>query len=228
MTIDDHDHTVMKRILTDEANAPWCAAVGECGLDASEGFPPIDDQIPWFRKQVELAEELQLPLFVHERLAFEQTMDVLKTTTVPVIIHCFTGTQDQCRQYIDRGYFVSVSGFILKENADNCDEVRKCLSEGILPLERLMIETDSPYMGFTNCRQWYVEHNQELISSALNSKKRKRLVQSMYPNVPTSLLGVLDKVVECLQQHDQSITKDQVAAATTANAKSFFGFKFGE
>jgi len=226
LTVDDHVGTEMREMLTHPENKPWCAAVGECGLDASEGFPPLEDQIPWFQRQVKLAEELKLPLFVHERLAFDETMEVLKDATVPVIIHCFTGTAAQCTKYIDRGYHISVSGYILKGNAENCDEVRSCLSGGIIPLDRLMIETDAPYMGFANCRQRYVAHNEERISATLNSKKKKRLAQSMYPNVPTSLVMVLDEVTELLQQHDSSLTRDQIATATTNNAKKFFGFKY--
>ena len=98
-----------------------------------------------------------------------------------------------------------------------------CLEQGIVPLDKLMMETDAPYMGFTNCRQLYIEHNKEFVDS-LNSKKRKRLQQSIYPNVPSSLVAVFDHVVKCLQENDSSITRDQVAKQTTDNAKLFFGF----
>ena len=211
---------IMKELLQSYPN--FCAAVGECGLDSSDGFPPLQDQLPWFRLQVEIARELDLPIFVHERLAFDETMDILKDVSVPIIIHCFTGTKEQCVEYIKKGYHVSISGFILKESNDNCAEVISCLQEGVIPLERLMIETDAPYMGFSNCRQLYMEHNEEYVSG-LNAKKRKRLQQSMYPNVPSSLPLVLDKVVECLQKHDSTLTREQVAEQTTKNAKQFFG-----
>lgn len=206
-----------------ETHSDFCAAVGECGLDTSDGFPPLEDQLPWFRLQVRIAEDLDLPLFIHERLAFDETMDILKDTTVPVIIHCFTGTKDQCIEYIKRGYFVSVSGYILKESNDNYAEVISCLTDGVIPMDKLMIETDAPYMGFKNCRKLYVDHNEEFVST-LNSKKRKRLMNSIYPNVPSSLPMVLDRVLECLQQNDASLTREQVAAKTTENAKQFFGF----
>jgi TatD DNase family protein len=166
---------------------------------------------------------LNLPLFVHERLAFDESMEILKDVNVPIIIHCFTGTKEQCEEYVKRGYYISLSGYILKEANDNCAEVLACLKEGIIPLDKLMIETDAPYMGFPDSRQLYMEHNVDYVSS-LNSKKRKRLQQSMYPNVPSSLPMVLDQVVECLQQHDSSLTRDQVADQTTKNARKFFGF----
>jgi TatD DNase family protein len=201
-----------------------CGAVGECGLDASEGFPPLEDQIPLFRLQVEIANELNLPLFVHERLAFEQTMDILDSAKVPIIIHCFTGTKEQCTAYVEKGYYLSVSGYILKSSNDNYDEVISCLEDRIIPLDKLMIETDAPYMGFTGCRQLYLEHNESFVSS-LNSKKRKRLQQSIYPNVPSSLPAVLEKVVECYRSKEPTLAAEEIAEATTRNAKRFFGLE---
>ncbi|KAG7342884.1 TatD-related deoxyribonuclease [Nitzschia inconspicua] len=218
-TLSEHKEAMIS-LLTN--NASKCAAVGECGLDATDGFPPIDDQLPWFKLQIEVAQELNLSLFVHERLAFDETMQLLENVHVPIIIHCFTGTLEECQAYLNRGYSISVSGFILKESNDNCDQVLSCLRRGIIPLDRLMIETDAPYMGFDNCRQYYLEHNQDYVAS-LNSKKRKRLQQSTYPNVPSSLPLVLQKVTECLQQNNPSLTIEKVAAATTHNARSFFG-----
>ena len=217
-SLQEHEQS-MRDLLTSNQNI--CSAVGECGLDTEDGFPPIEDQIPWFEMQVKLAQELNLPLFVHERLAFDETVRILKDVTVPVIIHCFTGTKEQCQEYIKLGYYISVSGYILKDSMDNAADVRSCLEEGIIPLDRLMIETDAPYMGFASCRDLYVKHNEEFVSS-LNSKKRKRLQQSIYPNVPSSLTMVLDKVTECLQKHDPNLTRDEIAEHTTRNAMDFF------
>jgi TatD DNase family protein len=227
----------MIELLTNPSTAQHCVAVGECGLDVSEGFPPLMDQLPWFTVQTQVAQELNFPLFVHERGAYEDTMDVLSTITVPVLIHCFTGTKEQCQGYVDRGYSISISGYVLKESNGNCGEVRSCLQEGIIPLDRLMIETDAPYMGFTNSRQLYIEKHSTATTasedgstppppyvSTLPSKKRKQLQQSIYPNIPSSLPMVLQKVTECLQQHDSSITMEQVGMITTQNARTFFQF----
>jgi TatD DNase family protein len=219
-SLEEHKETI-KGILTCQETTRYCAAVGECGLDASEGFPPLDDQIPWFQMQIEIAQDLSLPLFVHERLAFEQTMKMLDKATVPVIIHCFTGTKEECVAYVQRGYFISISGYIMKERNDNCAEVISCLKERVIPLDKLMIETDAPYMGFADCRQLYLEHNPGFLDG-LNSKKRKRLQTSTYPNVPSSLPKVLEKVTECLKSFDSSLTVEAVAEATTANARSLF------
>eukprot|EP00539_Tryblionella_compressa_P004652 CAMPEP_0178751906 /NCGR_PEP_ID=MMETSP0744-20121128/10774_1 /TAXON_ID=913974 /ORGANISM="Nitzschia punctata, Strain CCMP561" /LENGTH=342 /DNA_ID=CAMNT_0020405579 /DNA_START=1388 /DNA_END=2416 /DNA_ORIENTATION=+ len=227
----EHHKAAIQQLLQDHPD--HCAAVGECGLDASDGFPPLAEQLPWFQMQIEIANSLGLPLFVHERLAFQESMELLAHAQVPVIIHCFTGTRDQCQAYIERGYFISISGYILKENtADNKvedgdtsgSEVALCLQQGMIPLEKLMIETDAPYMGFPNCRKLYLETNSEYVAG-LNAKKRKRLQQSIYPNVPSSLPQVLQRVTECLQcHHGPSLTMDHVAKATTQNARTFFGF----
>lgn len=210
----------MKSLI--RSNLDKCAAVGECGLDASDGFPPLEDQIPWFRLQVQVANEVNLPLFVHERLAFDQTLEILDQAKTPVIIHCFTGTREQCIEYVRRGYYISVSGYILKETNTNYEDVLNCLKERIVPLDKLMIETDAPYMGFAGCRQLYLDHNKDFVSS-LNAKRRKRVQQTIYPNVPSSLPFVLDKVVECYQLGDPNLSEDDIAMATTNNARAFFG-----
>jgi TatD DNase family protein len=218
----EQDVISMKGLVNDQ----YVCAVGECGLDATDGFPPLSDQLPWFRAQVELANECNKPLFIHERLAFAETMNILDSCTVPVIIHCFTGTQEECKLYIERGYSLSVSGFILKGTSE---EVQLCLKEGLIPLDKLMIETDAPYMGFPGCRQHYLTKNDEYAAS-LNSKKRKRLYNSVYPNVPSSLPIVLDQVVRLLnegrmERGQEVLEREQVARITTQNAIRFFGFK---
>ena len=232
----DHHFAEFQQLL--QTSPHVIAAIGECGLDTTDGFPPLEDQIPWFEAQVQWAREFRLPLFVHERLAFHETMRILKcvtTTTseqnvqqepLPIIIHCFTGTREECAQYISRGYSLSVSGFIAK---DAGKEVRQCLVDGIIPLDKLMIETDAPYMGFSGCRDQWIGKQQEYVAS-LNSKQRKRLQNTVYPNVPSSLPLVLDHVVECINtgrkiRGEKEVTREYVAHATTKNAIQFFGFK---
>jgi len=202
----------MKLIV--QENPTLVCAVGECGLDTSPGFPPLDHQIPWFQQQIQFAKDMQLPLFVHERGAFEVTMNLLQSFTGKVIIHCFTGTAVECQQYIERGYSISLSGYICKPT-----DTRECVP--LIPLSQLMLETDAPYMGFATCRQLYLDKNMDSMAT-LNSKQRKRLTTGTYPNVPSSLPKVLDQVVELL---DGTYTREEVARQTTENAIAFFGFK---
>jgi len=240
----------IRRILDEESGRRWIAAIGECGLDGSEGFPPLEEQLPYFEEQVRIARRRNLPLFVHERLAFEQCTRILddnlhtgddaeqaRTPAITVLVHCFTGTRQHCRAYIERGYYLSISGYLFKEEDDPTSEVRACLEEGLVPLDRLMVETDAPYMGFEGCRTAFADKNRAAIDS-LGSKKRRRLVNSYYPNVPSSLPQVLDRVLYHInkgrserqgsggggEESAALLTREQLAAYTTSNANRFFRF----
>ena len=214
------------------------AAIGECGLDTTDGFPPLSAQLPLFELQVQLASQYKLPLFVHERGAFEECQSILQehaTNDIPILIHCFTGSVDDCRSYIDSGYFLSVSGYIFKTSPPSNDveqpppnSVVQCLQEGLIPLDRLMIETDAPYMGFSGCRELYVTKHSDYLQT-LNAKKRKRLQNSIYPNVPSSLPLLLTEITHHInvgrqQRGEPILTQEQVATYTTNNANQFFQF----
>ena len=136
----------------------FITCIGEAGLDYSDGFPSRDKQLPWFEFQLRCAKKYNLPLFLHERLAFDDTVALIDKVfsdkdgdddhddsppppPPPIIIHCFTGTKEECEKYVERGYHISVSGYVLK-NGDGPEEVKSCLRDGIIPLDKLMIETD--------------------------------------------------------------------------------------
>jgi TatD DNase family protein len=118
-------------------------AIGECGLDFNRDFSPRPQQEEWFEGQVALAEELQMPLFLHERDAQQRFCEILARVRmrVPDVVHCFTGTQEELRVYLDMGLHIGIIGWI-------CDERRgihlRELVKEISP-DRLMIETDAPY-----------------------------------------------------------------------------------
>jgi TatD DNase family protein len=120
-------------------------AIGECGLDYNRDFSPRDVQRKWFIKQAELAAELSLPLFLHERDAFADFSTILadNINAVPAaIVHCFTGTADELKCYLSMGCYIGVTGWI-------CDERRgKHLADlvKLIPKDRLMLETDGPYL----------------------------------------------------------------------------------
>lgn len=212
----------------------FITCIGEMGLDYSEGFPASNKQLPWFDFQLRLAKKYNLPLFIHERLAFDDTVSLIDevfpdiNSCPPIIIHCFTGTKEECKKYIERGYYVSVSGYILK-NGDGPDEVKACLRDGIIPVDKLMIETDAPYMGFNGCRNTYYEVEAEVNADfqALNGKKRKRLIKGTYPNVPGSLPKVLGYAVELLNEgrrdrNDVELSIEEAARLFFQNSVSFF------
>jgi TatD DNase family protein len=118
-------------------------AIGECGLDYNRDFSPRNVQREWFEKQLELAVELDMPLFLHERDAFEDFSALLNNAGVKkAVVHCFTGTRQELDRYLDRGYHIGITGWI-------CDERRgRHLQDLVthIPADRLMIETDAPYL----------------------------------------------------------------------------------
>jgi TatD DNase family protein len=119
-------------------------AVGECGLDHHYDHSPRDAQREAFAAQVALAHELDLPLVIHTREAWDETFDVLDAEGVPArtIFHCFTGGPDEARRCLDRGAYVSFSGIVTFKGAP---EVREAAA--LVPLDRTLVETDSPYLA---------------------------------------------------------------------------------
>jgi len=132
---------------------PLAVAVGECGLDYNRNFSTPASQIHAFRQQVKLAIELNKPLFLHEREAHADLIKVLdefpKEELPPIIVHCFTGTKEEALEYIDRGYYIGFTGTICKK--ERGAPLRELLPS--LPLEKLMVETDAPFMGFKKGRR---------------------------------------------------------------------------
>jgi TatD DNase family protein len=169
------------------------AAIGECGLDFYRDFSPRDLQEKWFAAQVALAEELQMPVFLHERDARPRFSEILAAHrhNTPAVLHCFTGSAEDLKVYLDMGLFIGITGWI-------CDERRGThLRELVrhIPGDRLMIETDAPFL---------------LPRSLPNKPKDGR-------NEPAFLPHVLETVAQCLGK-----PAVEVAATTTRNAKEFF------
>lgn len=99
-----------------------------------------------------LACRLRKPLFLHERDAHEEMLGILKKyqSSLPAaVIHCFTGNVSQAKTYLDMGLYIGITGYIWKDKSD--DGVRKMLSDNVIPLDRLLVETDAPFM-FPNTR----------------------------------------------------------------------------
>jgi len=119
-------------------------AIGEIGLDYHYDFSPRDVQKYWFRKQLQLAKELKMPVIIHVREANQDVMDILKEENAfetGVLLHCYSGSAELARQYIKLGAYLSIAGPVTFKNARKLVEVVETV-----PLDRLMIETDSPYL----------------------------------------------------------------------------------
>lgn len=145
---------------------PKVRAVGEIGLDYyyDEGVPhPVQQAI--FRAQMELAEEFQLPVIIHDRDAHADTMRIVRDyPRVHGVFHCYAGALEQAQELMTLGYYISFTGTITFKNARRAPEVIRAL-----PIERLLIETDAPYMAPTphrgaRCDSRYVYRMAETIA----------------------------------------------------------------
>lgn len=136
----EHDYIQQLGCL---ANHPQAVAIGECGLDFNRNYSPQDKQIEVFEAQLELAKSLDMPVFLHERDAFEQQTAILNQHGIHQgVAHCFTGNVEQMQAYLDLGLYIGITGWV-------CDHKRgQALREAVeqLPLERLLLETDAPYL----------------------------------------------------------------------------------
>ena len=121
-------------------------ALGEIGLDYHYDFSPRDVQQYWFAAQLSAAKEAGCPIIIHSREAEEDTMRILKDSGIfgrnRVVIHCFSGSAELARQYVKLGADISLAGPVTFKNARRPVEVVQTV-----PLEKLFVETDSPYMA---------------------------------------------------------------------------------
>ena len=122
---------------------PKVKAIGEIGLDYHYEDIPRDIQLKAFRAQMELARELGLPVIVHERDAHEDGMAVVRDfPEVTGVFHCYSGSAEMARQLVDRGWYIGFTGVLTFKNARKAIEVASSI-----PLERIVLETDCPYMA---------------------------------------------------------------------------------
>lgn len=184
---------------------PSVVAVGECGLDFNRDFSPRPVQEQVFAAQVQLAIELGKPLFLHERDAHDAFVAVLDRASVrpgaqpgergalPVqaVVHCFTGSRAALAAYLARGFFIGITGWICDERRGR--ELQQLVKQ--VPLDRLMIETDAPFL--------------------LPRDLKPRPADGR--NEPATLAHIAAVVARCMGR-----PLAEVAAATTANARRFF------
>ena len=120
---------------------PKCIAVGEIGLEYHYDFVPKDKQLDIFEKQIVLANELDLPVIVHDREAHEDTMNLLKKYKPKGVVHCFSGSAEMAKEVLKLGMYIGFGGAVTFKNARKPLEVAE-----IVPDDRLLLETDCPYM----------------------------------------------------------------------------------
>jgi TatD DNase family protein len=189
-TCDDRTTGALARL----ASAPQVVALGECGLDYDRDLSPRDAQRKWFEAQLELAASLGMPVFLHERAAHDDFVQIVarhRARLHNVVVHCFTGGERELSAYLDLDAHIGITGWI-------CDERRgQNLRELVpkIPASRLMIETDAPY----------------LLPRTMKPTPAQRR------NEPAFLSHVLDAVASAAGR-----TREVVALETTAVAEAFF------
>lgn len=180
--------------LADLLGSTFTVATGETGLDFNRNYSSREDQIKAFEGQIELAAESSKPLFLHERDAFDTQIDILKNYRdqfEQAVIHCFTGTKKSLYAYLDLDLYIGITGWV-------CDERRgvdlaKLVAD--IPLNRLMVETDAPY----------------LLPRNIDPKPSSRR------NEPRYLNWVVKKIAE-----SYDLSETEIQTATTDTAREFF------
>lgn len=122
---------------------PAVCAIGEIGLDYYwEENAPREVQMDWCRKQIQLAKELDLPVILHDREAHEDTLNLIREYRPRGVVHCFSGSAEMARQVTEWGMYIGLGGAVTFKNARKPVEVAASV-----PLNRLLLETDAPYMA---------------------------------------------------------------------------------
>jgi TatD DNase family protein len=171
-------------------------AIGECGLDFNRNFSAPAQQKKVFGEQVALAAELQMPLFLHQRDAFEPWFSILKPYlgTVPAMVaHCFTGTKAELSQCISADMYIGITGWLCDERRGQ--NLRDIVSS--IPLNRLLIETDAPYLTPRTIRP---------------KPKSSRNEPSYLPFIVKEIASIT------------GLDQEQIACQTSLNTKKVFNF----
>ncbi|MBI3017701.1 MAG: TatD family hydrolase [Deltaproteobacteria bacterium] len=125
------------------AKNPKVKAIGEIGLDYYYEHSPREIQLQRFEEQVRLAQELNLPMSIHCRNAFQDCFEILsKVSYFTGVFHCFTGTQEEAKKALELGFYISFSGIVTFKKSQALQEVVKQV-----PLEKMLIETDAPFLA---------------------------------------------------------------------------------
>ena len=137
----------LREIYTLSAD-PACCAIGEIGLDYHyEDGAPREVQREWFRRQLALAQERNLPVVIHDRDAHEDTLKILEEYKPRGVVHCFSGSVEMMRQLTGWGLYIGMGGVVTFKNARRAVEVAAAV-----PADRLLLETDAPYLAPEPCR----------------------------------------------------------------------------
>ncbi len=185
------------------ATEPRVCAVGETGLDFNRNFSPPTVQREVFAAQIQIAQQVDKPLYVHDRESQGELMQILGTAGLlpPVLVHCFTGTAAELESYLQAGFYIGITGWVTDPQRGAA--LRDLVTH--IPTERLLLETDAPFLKpFNTPEDWPGQHG-------LGSRYKRRCEPAMLPYVL--------QMMARLRQQDVA----ELAAATRANAERLFG-----
>lgn len=177
--------------LTEVLHSPKAVALGEIGLEYHYDFSPRDQQRQAFVEQLQLARRLDMPVVIHCREAQQDCLSILDEQQMPgrrVVFHCFSGGLDEVRQVLDRGWYVSFAGTVTFKNARDLQAAAK-----VVPADRLLVETDSPYLT-------------------------PEPIRKIRPNEPAHVVHTAHFLADL-----RGLSFEDLAATCTANAEQFFG-----
>jgi len=170
--------------LKELAQSEKVVAIGETGLDFHYNFSPQPDQKRAFAAQLTIAKELNLPVIIHCREAFDQTMEILDRHghgLKAVVFHCFSGSAEQAKIVLDYGFYISFTGVVTFKNAELTRRAAK-----IVPADRLMLETDCPYMSPEPMRKQKINEPALMIHTAKYLAELKGMDLADFANAVTA------------------------------------------
>jgi TatD DNase family protein len=173
-------------------------AIGECGLDFNRNYSSRSEQLQCFEAQLQLAVDLKLPVFLHQRSAWKEYIELLskyRKQLVGAVAHCFTESKTELEDLLDLDLHIGITGWICDERRGK--ELRESVS--MIPLDRIMIETDAPYL---------LPHD---------LKSVKKGCKKLHRNEPQYLLHIVNVLAKYM-----GIEVQQLINATTTNTRLFF------
>jgi len=187
----ENNFSIIKELL----DKPHVIAIGETGLDFNRNYSPAEAQLHSFRQHLELACEIKKPLFLHQRDAHKEFLPLLqeyRSNLGQVVVHCFTDSKQALFDYLDQDAYIGITGWVCDERRGQ--ELQQLVKD--IPTDRLLIETDAPY----------------LLPRNLRPKPKSRR------NEPKHLLQVLDTIAICVGK-----SVEQLASETRKNTRDCFG-----
>lgn len=211
-TWDSDVEAALKVILSN----PECVAIGQCGLDYSKTFSDPEEQKEVLNKQIKLAIDLKMPIFIFEKEAHKDLIEILRSNLdLPeIVIHSFSGKIDELQAYLQLGCYIGLTGSVWKDKSE--DGLKKILENQLIPLDHLLVESDSPFM-YPNTRANQIPSS---IKESLTDKSLSFLHRycTFQRNEPCSLPVTIEMLAAFY-----NLKPDEVALQTTYSALKLFG-----